>query len=310
MANKLKAFFTRLPLPITAFQISSRYLSGIQMAPKDKKLKAHFVLPLEPGVLTPSFYKKNIQNSEKLAQRLNEGVARLHASSGHNVAFLLPELAQRVFVFAFDALPTSPEEREQLIHYRVKKEMPLLPEDSRFAFFRLPSELGTKIVVSVARTAVVDEYETFFGQNQFKVKVAGIPSLSLCNLLDWDKEQDFALIDIEEDAFSLTGVVNAEIALYRQKPLVVEDMEAGTLDQKIENIIQEVENTANFIEDKEKRKIASYWIRLGMVDRGEELYKNLKERLQLPLKRIETSLALDIAIEDKKMLSPLLGQYS
>ena len=306
--DKVKSFFTRLPLPFTAFQISSRYISGIHVTSKDKKLKSHFVFPLETGVITPSFYKKNIHNNDLLEKRLKEGTARLNAS-GHNAAFLLPELSQRVFVFSFDALPASPEEREHLIHFRVKKEMPLLPEDSRFAFIRLPSKQGAKMVVSVTRTAVIDEYETFFGQNRFKVKMVGIPSLSLCNLLDWEKERDFALLDIEEDSFSLTGVVNTEIALYRQKPLMVESLEAGALEQKIENIIQEVENTANFIEDKEKRKIASYWVRLGMVDRGEELYKNLNDRLELPLRRIENSLSLNIATEDKKMISPLIGQY-
>jgi hypothetical protein len=62
ITERLRDFFTRIPMPLTAFQFSSSYLSGLFLSSKDKKIKSYFVLPLGENVVEPSFYKKNINN--------------------------------------------------------------------------------------------------------------------------------------------------------------------------------------------------------------------------------------------------------
>ncbi len=309
LTEVVKEFFTRQPLPLTAFQLSARYLCGIHLTPKEKKVSSHFILPLEEGVIEPSFYKKNINDPALLEKTLNAGAAKL-TNSSRKVLFLLPELSQKIFVLSFDALPTSQEEQEELILYRVKKQMPLLPSDSRLAYEIQAAEDKCRVVASVVKAAVVQEYEEVFHRLKFKVAVTGVPSVSLANLLGRNKERDYILIDVEQGAFSLLAVVRGEIALYRQKPYGFEGSAEGGLTAKATNIVQEITNTAHFIEDNENIKIASLWIRLGILSQENGLFESLQEKLDSSLQRIEASPAQGAKLNpgEKRILSPLLGQ--
>lgn len=307
--DNMMNFFTRIPMPLTAFQLSAHYLSGIHITPKEKRIKSYYISPLEKGIIAPSFYKKNIHDPAGLGNKINEGLTKLN-NSGHKMAFLLPELAQKAFVFSFDSVPATLEEQEQLIRFRVKKQMPLLPGDSRLAYMTFSTEDKIRVVASVAKAAVIQEYEDIFSQQKLKVKLVGVPSLSLLNVMDLDAEKDFILIDVEEDSFCLIAVVNSKMALYRQKPFGFESTDEQANIEKISTIIQEVTTTTQFIEDKEKREIASLWIRLGIWNNGEELFEQLGDRLSTPLKRIESSLEQKLDPDKKKILSPLIGQMA
>jgi hypothetical protein len=307
--NRLLDFFKRIPLPSTACQFSSRYLSGVCLSSQDQKIRSHFVSPLGKGIVVPSFYKKNITDAPALEQILGEGMARLNPG-GRKVVFLLPELSQKVFVFTFDSLPPSPEEKKELIRFRVKKQMPLLPRDARMAFETIASQDGIRVVATVAKAAVIREYEDLFQKLKFKVALAGVSSLSLLSLLGPKKEKDFILLDVEEDSFSLLAVTDGLASLYRQKPFGINAGGGGDAAAKADNILQEVVNTLNFIRDKEKKQIASVWLRLGILQAEDGLSSRMEERLALPLRRIESSIDQEIEDGGKRILSPLIGQIT
>jgi hypothetical protein len=223
------------------------------------------------------------------------------------VALLLPELSQRTFVFSFDALPVTSREKEQLIRFRVKKQMPLLSDDIRISYDMLQTKVRKKIVSSVARSSVVRDYEDFFGQLHLKIKAVGLPLLGLSNLLNWNKERDFFLINIEKDSFGLLAITDSAPSLYRQKPLMVMQ-DDNFITERVQNIVQEIENTAQFILDKEKKEITSVWIRFGLLESEEEMLSTLESKLDLPIQNIESLVGLNLPRQDKKILSPLIGQ--
>jgi hypothetical protein len=119
------------------------------------------------------------------------------------------------------------------------------------------------------------------------------------------------LIDVEKDAFSLMAAVNGKLALYRQKPFGFNGREGDSFAAKAGNIVQEITNTLHFMEDKEKVRIASLWLRLGIIGQENGLFETLQDRLESPLQRIESSLTQGAALnpEEKRLLSPLLGQF-
>jgi hypothetical protein len=291
MKEKISHLFSQQPMPLAAFQISSRYLSGIRVSPPDRRIKDHFVLPFQGDVLNPSFYKKNMKDSAELDEKMKEGIAKLQLAE-HKIVFLLPELAQKSFVFSFDSLPGSPKEQEQILLFRIKKQIPVLPEDTRLSFEVLKTNAKKKVLVTIARESVVREYEDFFSKFQLKVRVVGVPSLSLYNLVGCTKDEDYLLIDVENDSFSLLGVINSEVTLYRQKHFAEDFYDEKDFDEKWKNVVKEIENTANFIEDKEKRKISCFWI----------------NRCGCPVNPIESALSSQLSSLNKKLLSPLIGQ--
>jgi hypothetical protein len=305
--DKIKHYFTRQLLPHSAIQLTSSYLSGIHVSLKEGKVKNHFIFPLEKGVIEPSFSSKNIKKPALLEKKVKQGLERLHLSD-NKIACLIPELSLKAFVFSFDSLPSSREQIERIIRFRVKKQIPLLPADARFSFDRISSRSSSKMLVTVARSSIIQEYEDLFSKLRLRVRTVGVPTLSLYYLLNKEKERDLLLINIEEDSLSLIAGLNSEVAMYRLKPFILGSLANGSGLDRVENIVKEVENTVNFVEDKEKKKVNSLRIRLGLLEQEEGIFRQLEEKLSLPAKGIEAGLDLRLGSKEKVMLSPLIGQ--
>lgn len=310
MANffdRVANFFTELPLPHAAFQLAARYVSGIHLSPKERKLKHRFIFPLRGGALEPSFDKKNIKDSFTIEERIKEGARKLHLSKAA-IACLIPEVCFKVFVFSFDSLPRSLKEREEIVRWRVKKQMPSLPDDARFSFQVTKENKKEKVLVSLARASVIQEYEDLLRKLHFRVKAIGVPTLSLFNVLSWEKGNDLLLSNIEEDSLSLMAIIDSEIVLYRSKPFVLDPHSPLSASERIEHVAKEVANTINFIEDKEKKKINSLLLRLGFFEQEGDLFAALREKLTLPLAQIESPLTADLHLKERQILSPLIGE--
>jgi hypothetical protein len=305
--DKIRSYFIRQLLPRSAIQLTSSYLSGIHVSSKEEKIKNHFIFPLEEGVIKPSFSNKNIKNPALLEKKIKQGLEKLHLSD-NKIACLIPELSLKAFVFSFDSLPSSREQRERIIRFRVKKQIPLLPDDARFSFDRIRSNSSSKMLVAVTRASIIKEYEDLFSKLRLKLRVVGVPTLSLYYLLNREKERDLLLINIEEDSLSLIAGLNSEVAMYRLKPFIPGSLTNVSGLKRVENIVKEVENTVNFVEDKEKKKVNSLRVRLGLLEPEEDMFSQLKEKLPLPAKGIEADLTSKLGLREKMILSPLIGQ--
>jgi len=305
--DRLEDYLIKPPLPSVAFQLSSHYMSGIHVSPKERKIKHHFILPLKNSVIQSSFNKKNVKDGSYLEKKIKEGMEKLRLSKS-KIALFIPEVCLNVFLFPFVSLPSAQKDKEEIIRWRVKKQMPLLPKDTRLSFEVIKSDGEKKILVTLAKASVIQEYEDFFSRVGLKVGAIGVSTLSLSNLLDSEGEGNLMVINLEDDTISLIAFINSEIVLYRHKPFVLEGQSELPFSQKLESIVKEVENTVNFIEDREKKKINSFWIRMGLVSPEEEMFSILRERLSLPLKGVEASGVSGLNFREKQILSPLIGQ--
>ncbi len=305
--DRLKDYLIKPPSFSVAFQISHHYLSGIQVFPKEGKIKNQVILPLESSALEPSFDKINIADDSYLEDRIKEGVKQLDFSE-KNVALLIPESCLKVFVFSFISLPSSPKEKEEIIRWKIKKQMPLLPDDARLSFAVLRSNEEEKVLVSLARAFVVQEYENFFTKIGLRVGTVGVATLNLMNLIDKEEADNLIAINLEEDYISLIAFLDSEIALYRVKPLVRESQAKLPFTKRIEDVVKEIKNTVNFIEDREKIKVDTFWVRLGTMNPEEKILSTLQDRLAVPLKMIEPSPASELDFHESQILSPLIGQ--
>ncbi len=303
--DKAKDFFVNQPRPLSAFQVASNYLTGVQLSPRDKKIKSFFTIILEKGIIEPSFYQNNIKKRDLLSNLFDRELKK-YPLTDRRVVFVLPELSQKTYVLSFEKLPVTLKEREQLVKFRVKKQLPLLPDDARIAYSLIQTENQVRILASVARASVIKEYEDFFSQLKIKVRSVGMPFAGLVNLIG-KKEENVMLVNIEEDAFSLVGITSSEISLYRQKSFVLESFDEKSLLQKNEDIILEIENTINFIEDKEKTKMSALWVRTGLPGDGDGMLSDLASRLSIPVEGIDSCLPGKLTPNEKRLLSPLLG---
>lgn len=307
--EKLKSFFTASPSPGAAFLISTTAVSAISIATREKRIRYHLVSSLRPGIVEPHFDKKNIQDPVALASALKRELARLHYA-GEKAACLLPEPCLKVFVFSFEFLPVSEKERRKLFLWRAKKQLPLLPDDVRLSYQVMNAGASLTVLVCLARAAVLDEYEDVFQRAGVKVGLLTTPTLSLLNLVDWEKEKDFLLTHVSVDSTSLVAVSGGLISLFRIKPHSLE-LTRQVLDQiKVENIIMEIENTVHFLEDREKRSPGSLWLHSSSAELEASLRHDLETRFPFPVKRFSVAFPSGCRESEKALLLPLYGQMA
>jgi hypothetical protein len=307
LGQDIRHYFQQQPLPAMTFQFASRYISGIRVFQKERIIKQSFITALEKGVLLPSFSQKNIKNLEELKQRLKKGLTKLGMNET-KVGFLLPEMSQKTFIFFFESLPPVLQEREQLIRFRIKKQMPMIPDDARIVIKPFFTGKEYRVLATVARASIIKEYEDLFDKLGVKIRNVGIPSLVLTDLFDREKDRDIMVVNVEEDSLSLISILDSHIAFYRQKQILLDPSSGGNFRSDIKNIVQEIEKTVQFVEDKEKRSIKCIWIRsAGPYDTG-ELISELTRSLEFEFKDITSIISFKLSSLDKKMLSPLIGQ--
>jgi hypothetical protein len=294
--RKITDYFTVPLCPPTVIQLSSSYLSGIYMDAKDGKAKRHTVLDLPSGLLEPHFDRKNIADAAALSGVLKEGLRELQVS-GKKIACLVPEACLKIFVLPVDSLPSSEQEQ-----------MAILPEDARLSYETIVSSSSIKVLAALARAPVIREYEDLFAGLGLEVGIAASPMISLLNLVDWQDGEDLLVANIEEDSLGLVAISQSEPALYRLKTFSIEREGGLRFSQKIEAVVKEIENTAHFIEDREKRQVRSLWFRSGLREGQEDILAGLRTALPFEVRPVQAPPSCGLDPEASAFLAPLAGQ--
>lgn len=306
LEQRIKRFFLHPPVLPLAFQFTSRGFAAVRQAPKDGQILSRAIISLEEGLIRPSFFENNFPEPGKLIQRLQKERRRFDFPE-RQAACLLPEMSQKTFVFVFDSLPASRQERERLLRFRIKKQMPMLPDDTRLSWAVQDSSPPIKVLVSAARAAVVKEYEDLMGRFGFRIRMVSGPTLSLSNWLDRPRYRNFLLVNIEAASFCLAAFDHANATLYRQKPFMQAAGDEEGRRKLSQTILQEIENTLTFIEDKEHKKVDSLWVRIG-VEEWADMLPSLKAHSRLPVHEIRERIQGQMTAREKDLLAPSLGE--
>jgi hypothetical protein len=309
LADRLRDFFSRRPVPSAAFQLSVSALAGLRLAGKESRAGRHVVLSLRPGSLEPSFDRPNLKDPGLLADRLAEALRRLELRDG-NVSLLVSESCLKSGVLTFDQLPESQAERRSLILWRLKKQMPSLPESVRLSFDVLSDRPPWKVFASLIHPSVLAEYEGLFARQGVRVRSLGLPTLSLAGLPALGDNPSGLVANIEEDGLGLLVLLDSEVVFYRSKPFLPDTREAGTPARKMQNVAREITNTATFVEDREKRRLETLWVRVAASEGEEEALEALKPQVSLAVRAIEPKRPSGLRAREARYLAPLVAQLS
>lgn len=305
--GNLREYFTVPPCPSAVIQLTPGYISAVLVDAKEGRVKGHLVFDLPAGLIEPHFDRPNIADAAALAGILKDGLKPL-GFSGKRIACLVPETCLKILVLAFDSLPASEREREKIIRWRAKKQMPVLPDDVRLSYDSWPSASSLKLLVVLARTPVIQEYEGLFAGLGLEAGIITGPTLSLLNLVDWEEDGDLLAVNIEDDSLGLGAITGGVPAFYRLKMFGVERGNIQHFSDKVETIVKEIENTAHFIEDREKREIRSLLFRSGLKDSRQDILEALRAGLPFEVHPIEVPASLGLAPGVSGFLAPLIGQ--
>ncbi len=89
---------------------------------------------------------------------------------------LLPDAAVRVVLLDFETLPSSRQEAEGVVRFRLKKSLPFDVEKAKVSYHSHPANNAVRVVAAVALTNVIEEYESVFLQAGYSPGVV-LPSM-------------------------------------------------------------------------------------------------------------------------------------
>jgi hypothetical protein len=294
-------FFTAPSAPAAAFHVARGYLGGLRRPGKTGSAKSSVFRTLAPGMIEPSFDKRNIVRPEPFRSVLKEASSRLGSPDGP-IALLLPEVCVKTALLTFDALPTAPAECERLVRWRLAKTLPLHPGETRLSFDVSRADGQAKAFCVLALDAVIREYEQAFAAAGLKVRMIGLPTVQLLGCLPRGRGSNILVVNVEEDYLAALAVVDNQAALFRVKPLTAGDAWAEAAD--------EVATTLRFLEDREKKRIDAVWVRPAAAGAAEEGLALLQKRTACPVRIIAGEEMTGIPPAEKIFLSSLWGQMS
>lgn len=298
--DRLREYFTAPPVCRAVFQVSPGRLTGLRAAVKNGAPAARSSLGLKPGAVVPSLDRPNIIDAASVAAVVAEAVRALGLAD-QTAVLLLPEPCARVYIVGIDAPAATPEERDSVFRWRVAKQAPALPEDARWSVDAMPAGAGERIVGAVASAAVVAEYEALFAKNRVRIGTVTLPTLSLLRLLSGVSSGNAVLVNAEDGALALAAVMGGRLALYRQKPLSGGDVTA-------DHVVKEAENTIHFLEDREREKVETVWVRSVLAGGDAAVERGLSSALGIPVRPAASIVTAAVEGEDRTLLAPLLGQ--
>ena len=117
----------------------------------------------------------NLRDRDSVCQTIRDTLGSLGSHSRDLIA-LLPDAAVRVVLLDFDALPSSRQEAEAVVRFRLKKSLPFDVEKAKVSYHVQPASGTVRVVAAVALNSVVEEYESVFADAGYNPGVV-LPSM-------------------------------------------------------------------------------------------------------------------------------------
>lgn len=115
--------------------------------------------PLPPGALVPGVAEANLRAPAAVADAIRQALDAVRPFK-RAVSLIVPDLASRVFVLDFDALPAKPAEAVPILRFRLRKMVPFDVDRAGLGYQILSvGKNSCKVLAAVTPATVLAEYE-------------------------------------------------------------------------------------------------------------------------------------------------------
>jgi len=202
----------KIPRPRLACEITPEGIIAARAAEKQPRLEAFTGRRLNEGVIAPGLNGPNVLNAEALRNALNGALGAV-AGKSRDVIIVLPDVAIRVVLLDFEALPAKPEEAEPVIRFRLKKSLPFDVEQAVLAYDVARSGGNIRVVAAVSPKAIVEEYEKAFRDAGYSPGVVLPSSLAALGLIEG--ERPTLVLKVDPMNITIVAVERQELRLVR-----------------------------------------------------------------------------------------------
>ena len=209
--------------PLAAVELAGHRVSAVALQARGGRLviASHATEALPEGMIVPSLTASNIRDRGCVLRALN----RVLAEVGHprRVGLIVPDPVAKVSLVTFQQVPSRRQDLDQLIRWQVRKSSPFPIDEAQVGYAAGASgPEGHEFIVSVARRAVVLEYEALCSDAGAH---AGIVDLSTFNVVNAvlagaraeDAASDWLLVNVAPDWASLVILRGGHVIFVRSR---------------------------------------------------------------------------------------------
>jgi type IV pilus assembly protein PilM len=233
------------PAPPVAVEIAATRVSGASLEWRGGQptVAAHASEPLPAGALVPALTAANTHDRAQVVEALARVLERV--GRPRRIGLVVPDVIAKVSLVKFERVPSKLQELDQLIRWQVRKTAPFAIEEAQVSYVPgLRADDGQEFVVTLARRAVIEEYESLCAAVGAH---AGIVDLSTFNVVNAvlaganAPADDWLLVNMAADYTSIALLRGSNLIFFRNRAADTE----GTLADL-------VHQTAMYYEDRLK----------------------------------------------------------
>lgn len=198
--------------PRLACEITPDGVIAARASEKQPRLEVFTARRLKGGALAPGLNGPNVVDAEALRTALSGALGAV-AGKSRDVIVVLPDLAIRVVLLDFEALPAKSDEADPVIRFRLKKSLPFDVDQAALSYDVVRANGNIRVVAAVSPRTIIEEYETAFRNAGYSPGVVLPSSLAALGLIDGD--QPTLVLKVEPTHITIAAVQNQELRLVR-----------------------------------------------------------------------------------------------
>jgi type IV pilus assembly protein PilM len=198
--------------PRLACEITPEGVIAARASEKSSRLEVFTGRRLNEGVIAPGLNAPNVLNPEALRSALNGALSAV-AGKSRDVIIVLPDVAIRVVLLDFDALPVKPEEAEPVVRFRLKKSLPFDVEHAALSYDVTRTNGNIRVVAAVSPREIIEEYEKALRDAGYAPGVVLPSSLAALGLIDG--ERPTLVLKVDPMNITIVAVERQQLRLVR-----------------------------------------------------------------------------------------------
>jgi hypothetical protein len=215
------------------FEIAADYVAGLRR--QNGTVHAWALRELPAGAVRPAPLSDNIFDSPAIETALSQ-VAEAVTDKQTRCALLVPDLVARIAVIELEQVPGRPEEAEELLRWRLRKDVPFDVSQAVLSYHLQPGRTTAyEAVVVVALRSLIQQYEECVQRAGLSAGRVNLSTLATVHCLDSPSSTPSLLVKRDKVSLSLAIAHSGALRLFRSLPLPVGSVGAGegTLFEKI-----------------------------------------------------------------------------
>jgi len=241
-------------------------------------ITAHAIELLPEGALVPSLTVVNTKDRATVMTAVNRVLERV--GRPRRIGLVVPDVVAKVSLVRFEKVPPRASDLDQLVRWQVRKAAPFPIEDAQVSYVRgLKADDGQEFIVSLARRAVIEEYEGLCAEAGAQAGLVDIATINVINAVlaaNPSAAGDWLVVHVAADSTSIAILRGPHVIFFRNR--------AAETDGTIADLVHQ---TGMYYEDRLNGAGFTRVLLAGASQAPDEMRRSLQERLTTPIETID-----------------------